>query len=91
MTEVGRNVVGVMRAVLDFEAEEEAQELESTGSLWVEPPDGELITGRAILYTLDKSRLAEMFDDARGGASNDDLFLALDAAALDDPDHPWSV
>ena len=77
-------IVGVARAEIDFDAED--SEIVSTGNLWAEPPAGELIVGKVILYTLDQGRLVEMFDAARAGATNDDILLALDAAALGAPE-----
>lgn len=87
-------VVGVVRAVLDFGDGSDSrlwemgeEEVEETGSLWVDWDygAGELITGQVVLYTLDRRRLVEMFDAARSGESDEDLLLALDAAALAPP------
>lgn len=78
--------VGVTRAVIDFDEDDDGTDPVVTGNLFVETPDDELITGTVILYTLDRVRLAGMFAAARTGATDEDLFLALDAAALTEPD-----
>ncbi len=90
MTEVGRAAIGVMRSVLDL-GTDLGHEVDWSGTLWVQPVDDGELSGHAVLYMLDAGRLSEMFADARTGATDDDLFLALDAAALDDPDHPYGL
>ena len=50
-------------------------------------PDGTPATEPIVLYMLDRHRLSGMFNAARNGATDDDLILALDAAALDNPVH----
>lgn len=76
--------VGVTRAVVNLDTDDD--DCTTTGNLWVEPPAGELLTGTVVLYTLDLVRLTGMLAAARAGATDDDLLLALDAAALTDPD-----
>lgn len=77
--------VGVLRAVLDLDdpTVPADADVETTGRLWVQVPDDELV-GTVVLYTLDRNRLLGMLAAARAGASDDDIMLALDAAALDE-------
>jgi hypothetical protein len=45
----------------------------------------EPVTGQVVLYTVDTVRLLGMLAAARAGATDEDIILALDAAALDEP------
>lgn len=79
--------VGVLRAVLDFTTDDEVDaEPEHSGRLFIQPDDGELIEGEVVLYTLDQRRLVGMLAAARDGEPVADILLALEAAALDEPD-----
>jgi hypothetical protein len=74
-------MIGVLRAVID----PDHGDPEITGRLEIVADDDEII-GRHVLYTFDRGRLLDMFAAARAGATDDDLLLALDAAALAEPD-----
>lgn len=75
--------VGVVRESMTFTDAGEGDDRSSTGTLWIKPLNEELITGKIVLYTLDRYRLLGMLAAARDGQSDEDIFLALDAAALD--------
>ncbi len=83
MAEIDHPAVGVIRAVVDFDVDADPV---STGELFIVPNDLEPITGTVVLYTLDRWRLLGMLAAARSGATDDELLLALDAAALVTPD-----
>ena len=76
-------IVGVIRAVLDFDGDDE--QVTETGNLWVDYAEGEIVTGTVVLYTVDLHRLRGMLAAARQGATDEDILLALDAAALEEP------
>lgn len=79
--------VGVLRAVLhlDVDDDEDGAEPEHTGTLFIDLPEGEPFEGDVVLYTLDEHRLRGMLAAARRGDVDEDILLALDAAALDTP------
>ena len=83
--------IGVMRQAFTVGADDD--DVVTTGTLFLEfdePEAGdEPIVGDVVLYTVDRGRLAGMFAAARDGATDDDLFLALDAAALGENDYDY--
>lgn len=75
---------GVLRAEVDLIS----GGLEQTGCMTVKLDDDEVPTDPVVWYVLSKGHLLELLAAARVGATNSDLLLALDAAALTDHDHP---
>lgn len=72
----------VLRAETQFS--DDTWTLEQTGVLAVEHDPDEDLADPIVWYTLSKGHLLELLAAARAGATNSDLLLALDAAALDD-------
>lgn len=55
-----------------------------SGALWVRPDPDDDPDDPVVWYALSKGHLLELLGAARAGATNSELLLALDAAALDD-------
>lgn len=77
---------GVLRVV----ARVGAEGFETSGTLWRSLPDDLVITEDVVFYMLDAGRLRGMFAAARSGAADDEILLALDAAALTEPPDDWT-
>jgi hypothetical protein len=76
----------VLRAETRFDAD--TWSLEQTGVMTVDHDPDEDPTDPIVWYTLGRGHLLELLAAARSGATNSELLLALDAAALDDHADP---